>query len=74
MYGLSLHNALYHKSLREFSEEIELHVNLPEVLLSRHSGAKCTHEGQEAGLSHVGGTQLRKPTVWGLLRDLRQIT
>lgn len=53
---------------------MKLHLNFPEAPLSRHSGANCTHKEWEAALSHVGGTQLRKPTVWGMLCDLRKIT
>lgn len=46
-------------------EEIYVYLNLPGLILSRHSGAKYTHKGQEVGQSHVGGTQFRKPMVWG---------
>lgn len=55
-------------------EERDIHLNFPEALLNRHSGENCTYKGQEAGAGHVGGTQLRKPTVWELLCDLGQVT
>lgn len=51
-----------------------MHLYFLEAILSRYSVAKCTHKEQEAGLSHVSETQLKKPTVWGLLCDLGQIT
>lgn len=61
--GLGLHGVLY--SILDGTLWQKYMLELARTILTRHSGAKCTHKGREPGLSHVDETQVRKPTVLG---------